>query len=74
MIAKEKTLRMKASELNKVKGDRMEKLHDLKKADQYLCDVLQMTPFYIPTGTVPSFDQLQSLQGHITALETEKVK
>jgi hypothetical protein len=32
-----------------------------------------MTPYYIPTGSVPSERQLAELDEHISALEVEKV-
>ncbi len=51
----------------------MKQLKVLKDQDQHLCDVLCTTPYYIPTGSVPSNEQLEELERHIKTLKEEKV-
>lgn len=73
MVQREKELRTKLESLNREKQDRLKKLKVLKEQDQRLCDVLCCTPYYVPTNTVPSREQLHELEAHIKTLETEKV-
>ena len=69
----EKVLRQKVDVLSKEKSERMAKLKQLKDRDQHLCDLLCTTPYYIPTGTVPTAEQLDNLSEHVETLTTEKV-
>ena len=59
--------------LSKEKHARVKQLRQLKDQDQHLCDVLCATPYYVPSGAVPSDQQLTELKQHITSLEQEKV-
>ena len=70
----EKTLRLKVDVLTKEKQERMVKLKDLKDKEQRLCDLLCTTPYYIPSGTVPTAEQLETLQEHIDSLTIERVR
>ena len=69
----EKTLRLKVEALTKEKEARMAELKELKDVEQQLCDMLCTTPYYIPTGTIPSTEQLETLQEHISTLKAERV-
>ncbi|XP_057217151.1 protein regulator of cytokinesis 1 isoform X2 [Triplophysa rosa] len=68
----EKNLRCHVESLQKEKDDRMRELNDLSKRDEKLCVTLCATPYYIPTGSVPSRSQLQELQEHVEKLNKEK--
>ena len=59
--------------MKKEKSDRLNRLKDLKESDQRLCDTMCTTPYYIPSGSVPSKDQLKELQSHVDSLQTERV-
>lgn len=69
----EKNLRCCAESLQKEKNERMRELNDLMKHDEELCVTLCATPYYVPTGSVPSRAQLQELQEHVEKLDKEKV-
>ena len=69
----EKELRTQVDILAKKKHDRMKQLKKLKDTDQHLCDLLCTTPYYIPTGSIPSMEQLKELEQHIQTLSDEKV-
>ncbi|KAJ8317076.1 hypothetical protein KUTeg_004980 [Tegillarca granosa] len=73
MLQTEKELRAKLDALSKEKHERLRTLKKLKDQDQHLCDVMCLTPYYIPTGTTPTAEQLQALELHVTSLKTEKV-
>ncbi|ELU02314.1 hypothetical protein CAPTEDRAFT_226476 [Capitella teleta] len=68
----EKALRLKVDTLNKEKHTRLRTLRTLKEEDQHLCDVLCCTPYYVPSGSVPSQEQLDQLEAHVREMETEK--
>lgn len=70
----EKNLRCRVDSLQKEKNERMTELNDLSKQDEELCVTLCATPYYIPTGSVPSRCQLQELQEHVEKLNKEKVR
>jgi len=53
---------MQANQLNKLKRERVCSLASLKSVEQELCDQLCTTPCYIPTGTIPSEEQLEQLK------------
>uniref|UniRef100_A0A8C1GWU3 Zgc:86764 n=1 Tax=Cyprinus carpio TaxID=7962 RepID=A0A8C1GWU3_CYPCA len=68
----EKNLRFRVESLLKEKNERLRELSDLKKQDEELCVTLCATPYYIPSGSVPSRTQLQELQEHVKKLGKEK--
>ncbi|KAM8938831.1 protein regulator of cytokinesis 1-like [Pelodytes ibericus] len=68
----EKDLRVKLELLKIEKNERLNELSLLQQEDQELCTELFMTPYYIPTGTVPSRQQLVELKEHIKAQTEEK--
>ncbi|KAK3094373.1 hypothetical protein FSP39_000913 [Pinctada imbricata] len=74
MLQLEKDLRAKVDALSKEKHDRLKSLNHLKEQDQKLCDVMCCTPYYIPSGSIPSSDQLHALEKHVKSLVTEKNK
>lgn len=73
-IQQEKELKKKMEELQAEVSDRLQCLKDLSRADQHLCDALCATPYYIPTGSIPTLIQLAELEEHVQKLENEKVK
>ncbi|ESO89800.1 hypothetical protein LOTGIDRAFT_53299, partial [Lottia gigantea] len=74
MIQKEKDLRMKVESLSHEKNTRVNDMNRLKGQDQNLCEALCMTPYYIPTGSVPSRDQIKELEKHVASLKSTKDK
>uniref|UniRef100_A0A0B6ZVL8 Protein regulator of cytokinesis 1 n=1 Tax=Arion vulgaris TaxID=1028688 RepID=A0A0B6ZVL8_9EUPU len=74
MVQKEKLLRSKVESMAKEKKDRLAKYNTLHSSDQHLCEILSVTPFYIPSGTVPSLEQLKELEKHVSQSQTEKDK
>ncbi|XP_041755356.1 protein regulator of cytokinesis 1 isoform X2 [Coregonus clupeaformis] len=68
----EKNLRLRVDVLTKEKGERLKELHGLQQQDKELCVELCITPYYIPTGSMPSRTQLQELREHIQTLSEEK--
>ncbi|XP_016332734.1 protein regulator of cytokinesis 1-like [Sinocyclocheilus anshuiensis] len=73
VLQMEKNLRCHVESLLKEKNERLRELSDLKKQDEDLCVTLCSTPYYIPSGSVPSRTQLQELQEHVEKLIKEKV-
>jgi protein regulator of cytokinesis 1 len=73
MLKLDEDLRLKLKELTKVKRERLKELKELKEKEQHLCDVLCVTPYYIPTGSVPDSQQISELKKHIATLGAEKV-
>ena len=73
MVQREKELRTKLDCMTREKQERMTMVMALREQDQSLCDILCATPYYIPTDSVPSQDQLRQLEDHIKAMESEKV-
>ncbi|XP_068089679.1 protein regulator of cytokinesis 1-like [Hyperolius riggenbachi] len=69
----EKDLRVRLEILMKQKNDRLEELKILQQQDQKLCSELCVTPYYIPSGAIPSQKQLEELREHIK-VQTEKKK
>ena len=74
MLQVEKELRSKIEHFKKEKQERLKILKSLKEEEQMLCDCLCMTPYYIPSNTTPSGEQLEALRQHITQFSMEKVK
>ncbi|XP_013400479.1 protein regulator of cytokinesis 1-like isoform X2 [Lingula anatina] len=70
----EKELRTKVDIMQKEKHNRLKTLKKLREQDQHVCDILCTTPYYIPSGTVPSEEELNSLREHIASLEEEREK
>ncbi|XP_072570386.1 protein regulator of cytokinesis 1 isoform X2 [Paramormyrops kingsleyae] len=68
----EKDLRLRVETLLKEKGDRLKEMRSLQQQDEELCEELCATPYYIPTGSLPSRSQLQELRQHIKQLSEEK--
>ncbi|XP_062901123.1 protein regulator of cytokinesis 1-like [Mobula hypostoma] len=68
----EKELRDKVDALLKEKDVRMKECEMLLKEDQALCTDLCKTPYYIPTGKVPSLKELEELKNHILSTAKEK--
>ncbi|XP_010875591.2 protein regulator of cytokinesis 1 isoform X2 [Esox lucius] len=68
----EKSLRLRVEVLTKEKGERLKELHGLQQQEKELCVELCVTPYYIPTGSMPSSTQLQELREHIQTLSEEK--
>ena len=73
MLQLEKELRSRVDSLNKEKHDRVKRHRQLAKVDQKLCDDLCATPYYVPTGAVPTDEQLAEMEEHIKRLEEEQV-
>ena len=69
----EKELRHKIENFKKEKQERLKILKDLKDEEQVLCDALFMTPSFIPSGTVPSGETLETLRKRIAKLSADKV-
>jgi len=73
LLPLEKDLKIRFDTLNTEKQDRLNRLHSRSKVDQELCDAMCLTPYYVPSGSVPSEKQLLELEEHIKGLECEKV-
>jgi protein regulator of cytokinesis 1 len=63
----EKELKAKVEALSKEKEERLRKFKNLNDQDQKLCDIMCLTPYYIPTGSTPNLEQLQALENHVAA-------
>lgn len=70
----ERDLRVRLELLTKHKNERLEELMLLQKEDQELCSDLCVTPYYIPSGSIPSHKQLEELKEHIRVQSEEKKK
>lgn len=70
----EKELKAKVEALSKEKEERLRKFKNLNDQDQKLCDIMCLTPYYIPTGSTPNLEQLQALENHVASLRLEKDK
>ncbi|XP_053559263.1 protein regulator of cytokinesis 1 isoform X1 [Bombina bombina] len=68
----ERDLRVKLELLTSKKNERLQELRVLQQKDQELCSDLCATPYYIPSGSVPSLKQLEELKEHIKARSEEK--
>ncbi|XP_077332231.1 protein regulator of cytokinesis 1-like isoform X2 [Lithobates pipiens] len=68
----ERDLRVRLELLTKHKNERLEELMLLQKKDQELCSDLCVTPYYIPSGSIPSHKQLEELKEHIRVQSEEK--
>ncbi|XP_075059981.1 protein regulator of cytokinesis 1-like isoform X2 [Mixophyes fleayi] len=70
----ERDLRVRLELLMKEKNKRLEELKLLQQKDQELCSDLCVTPYYIPSGSIPSHRQLEELKDHIKVQSEEKRK
>ena len=73
IIQLEKQLRLCVETMSKEKQEKLKVMKSRMKVDQHLCDALNAIPYYIPTGCVPSHQQLNELEQHIRDLEVEQV-
>lgn len=74
MLQTEKDLKMRMETLSNEKAERFRKFNHFKDQDQHLCDIMCLTPYYIPSGSTPTLEQLQALENHVASLKIEKVK
>ncbi|XP_044299928.1 protein regulator of cytokinesis 1-like [Varanus komodoensis] len=68
----EKEFRLALEEALKEKQERLAKLKQLQQDDQALCTELCATPYYVPTGSIPSPLELEELKEHVQALSKVK--
>ncbi|CAD5122691.1 DgyrCDS11101 [Dimorphilus gyrociliatus] len=61
----EKELRRKRDDLGKIKQQRMKVAEELKEEDQKYCNMLVTTPYYLPSNSIPTLNQLEELEQHI---------
>jgi len=74
MIQREKILRAKVEAMSREKEERLDKYKELHTQDQHLCDSLNEIPYYIPSGSIPTIEQLKELEKHVNGLQAEKNK
>lgn len=55
------------------KKKRLTDLKELTTIEQSLCDIMHATPLYIPSGSVPTREQIDKLRHHTDTLAKEKV-
>lgn len=72
VMQREKCLRLQLNKLKQEKRQRNQDLRDLQSVEQTLCDQLCSIPYYIPTNSIPSEQQLTELRHHIQSLKEEK--
>ncbi|XP_077201725.1 protein regulator of cytokinesis 1-like isoform X2 [Paroedura picta] len=68
MLQVEREFRLALEAAVKEKKERLEKLRQLQQEDQALCAELCATPYYIPTGSVPTSLELTELEEHVQNL------
>ena len=73
LVQREKVLRAKVETMTQEKKGRMQKYEDLHSKDKLLCETLSATPFYLPSNSVPTSEQLKEFERHISSLQVEKV-
>ncbi|XP_066473737.1 protein regulator of cytokinesis 1-like isoform X2 [Tiliqua scincoides] len=64
----EKEFRQALEAAREEKQVRLKELEHLQREDQSLCVELCATPYYIPTGSVPSWSELKELKEHVQKL------
>jgi len=74
LVQREKVLRAKVETMTQEKKGRMQKYEDLHSKDKLLCETLSATPFYLPSNSVPTSEQLKEFERHISSLQVEKDK
>ncbi|XP_039399803.1 protein regulator of cytokinesis 1-like isoform X1 [Mauremys reevesii] len=72
ILQMEKDLRLALDATLKEKNERLEELKQLQQQDEKLCAELFTTPYYIPTGSIPSRLQLEELKEHVRMRSDEK--
>ncbi|XP_029000842.1 protein regulator of cytokinesis 1b isoform X2 [Betta splendens] len=72
MLQQEKNIRTQVEALLKEKTRRMQQLKSLKEQDQDLCDILCSMQYGIASDSVPSLEQLENFQQHISNQKAEK--
>lgn len=72
VLQAEKNLRLNVEALSREKADRLSEQNALQQKDKDLCVEMCCTPYYIPTGSLPSRTQLAELREHIHELTEEK--
>uniref|UniRef100_A0A674K3Q2 Protein regulator of cytokinesis 1 n=1 Tax=Terrapene triunguis TaxID=2587831 RepID=A0A674K3Q2_9SAUR len=72
ILQMEKDLRLALDATLKEKNERLEELKQLQQQDEKLCAELFVTPYYIPTGSIPSRLQLEELKEHVRMRSDEK--
>ncbi|XP_018108386.1 protein regulator of cytokinesis 1 isoform X3 [Xenopus laevis] len=72
VLQTERDLRVRLELLLTEKNERLEELRLLQQKDIELCTDLCVTPYYIPTGSIPSRQQLEELKEHIKVYTEEK--
>uniref|UniRef100_A0A674J713 Protein regulator of cytokinesis 1 n=1 Tax=Terrapene triunguis TaxID=2587831 RepID=A0A674J713_9SAUR len=72
ILQMEKDLRLALDATLKEKNERLEELKQLQQQDEKLCAELFATPYYIPTGSIPSRLQLEELKEHVRMRSDEK--
>ncbi|XP_037758178.1 protein regulator of cytokinesis 1 isoform X4 [Chelonia mydas] len=72
ILQMEKDLRLALDATLKEKNERLEELKQLQQQDEKLCAELFATPYYIPTGSIPSRSQLEELKEHVRMRSDEK--
>ena len=70
----ERNLRTMVDKLNMERHDRIKRVKRLKEDDQHYCDILHTTPYYIPTGCIPSEEKIEELANHVENSRREKVR
>ncbi|XP_053650951.1 protein regulator of cytokinesis 1 isoform X2 [Cherax quadricarinatus] len=58
--------------LQQLKDERQETLKHLQEKDEGLCELLCETPYFIPSGLVPSREDLHAMEEHVKTMEKEK--
>uniref|UniRef100_A0A7N6FBA4 Protein regulator of cytokinesis 1b n=1 Tax=Anabas testudineus TaxID=64144 RepID=A0A7N6FBA4_ANATE len=74
MLQQEKNIRTQVEALMKERTKRMQQLKALLEQDQDLCDILCSMPYGISPDSVPSLEQLENFQQHISNQKEEKEK
>ncbi|XP_075770100.1 protein regulator of cytokinesis 1-like isoform X1 [Pelodiscus sinensis] len=72
ILQMEKELRLAIEAAVKEKNERLEELKELQQEDEKLCTELFATPYYIPSGSIPSRSQLEELKEHVRTHSEEK--
>ncbi|KAG8454295.1 hypothetical protein GDO86_000804 [Hymenochirus boettgeri] len=72
VLQTERDLRVRLEIVLKEKNERLEELKKLQEQDVALCNDLCVTPYYIPTGSIPSRQQIEELKEHIIIQTKEK--
>ncbi|XP_043917057.1 protein regulator of cytokinesis 1-like isoform X2 [Protopterus annectens] len=74
ILQKEKNLSVLLEYYASEKDERMSELKQLKEQEEELCNDICSTPYYIPTGSIPTRQQLDELKQYIKELSEEKAR